>query len=48
MLRPLACRSFGHSAARNAASGGTEHPVTRRMASERTDERALDASFGLR
>jgi hypothetical protein len=47
-LRALACRSFGHSAGRNAAPDGTEHPVTRRVAGHPTDERALDASFGLR
>jgi hypothetical protein len=47
-LCALACRSFGHSAARNAAPDGTEHPVTRRVAGDPTDERAPDASFGLR
>jgi hypothetical protein len=47
-LRALACRSFGHSAASNAAPDGTEHPVTGRVAGDPTDERALDASFGLR
>jgi hypothetical protein len=47
-LRALACRSFGHSAACNAAPDCPEHPVTRRVAGKPTDERALDAALSLR